>query len=64
MKASAGADTASVDTELVVSLKTTAPTTSIHRGLAALAANAVRAWPRLPRPLESLSWTSDICERA
>ena len=45
MNAPAGADTATLHcghTELVVFLKTTAPTTSIHRVLAALAATAVR----------------------
>ena len=45
MEAPAGAETAPLHcgfTELVVSLKTTAPTTSNHRALAALAATAVR----------------------
>ena len=45
MKAPAGADTAPPHcgfTELVVSLKTTAPATSNHRVLAAPAATAVR----------------------
>ena len=45
MKALAGADTAPLHcgfTELAVSSETTAPTTSNHRPLAALAATAVR----------------------
>ena len=64
MKAPAGADTAPLHcgfTELVVSLKTTAPTTSNHSALAALACDCCSVSGSCLRSSGSWEMTSGIC---